>query len=199
MLLWKPIIKSSKRLPAFQKCPLHLPALGNHNVLRWFLVVGAREFNLLHNIHAFDNLTKDNVFTIEMWSRDASNEELTPISVRTAVSHGKKTRGIKFEGKVLIGKFIGAVDGLRACAIAEDEISTLDHEVFDHSMELATFVAKRSSLGILRFTGAELTHVLCRFRRDVLEQLHFDTSKWFSSKSDVEEYDRVRFWSVCHY
>jgi hypothetical protein len=35
------------------------------------------------------------------------------------------------QSEILICEFFSAVDGPRACAVAVDEVSTLDHEAFD--------------------------------------------------------------------
>lgn len=93
------------------------------------------------------------------------------------------------QSKVFISKLGSAVNSTRSSSIAIDEISALNHEIFDlhmlvrcrwpgsvgtyHSMELTSLVALRLSLGVLALTGAELTEILCCSRGDIGEQFHF--------------------------
>ena len=97
------------------------------------------------------------------------------------------------QSEVFVGKFGGAVNGAGPSSIAIDEITTLDHEIFDlrrsvqpqatpigvthHSMELASLVALRLSLGALGLTSAELAEILRSPRGDICEQLHFDSAE----------------------
>lgn len=62
-----------------------------------------------------------------------------------------------------------------------------------HAVELAGLVALRPSEMIPRLTCAILTEVLCCLWDDVLEDLHFDATKWFAAQRHVEKAHRV-----CH-
>jgi len=128
------------KLTCFGKAPpialLHLAALGNGNVLnRLSFGVGccSRILNLGYDVHAFNDIAKHNVLTVQMrcstLGRD--DEELTSIRVlicarqhvicvsrgRWAVSywarvcHGQQTRLVVLEGKVLIGKLVHTPNG----------------------------------------------------------------------------------------
>lgn len=44
--------------------------------------------NFFDNMHTFNNLTKNYMFAIKMWTLFESNEELAAISSRTSISHG---------------------------------------------------------------------------------------------------------------
>ncbi len=112
-----------------------------------------------------------------------------------------------FESEVLVCKGAGAVDGSTACAIAVQEVAALDHKVSDlsamrvrsrprsltaspewsckrgntyNTVELAPFVALRSSLSVLRLARAKLAEVFGRFGGDVGEELHFDAAERFA-------------------
>lgn len=95
--------------------------------------------------------------------------------------------------EVFIGKLVRAIDSTRSSTITIDEVTTLDHEIFNlrqvsfrvhlagfgtyHSMELAAFVALRLSLGIFGLAGAELAEILCCSRGDICKQFHFDPAE----------------------
>ena len=59
------------------------------------------------------------------------------------------------EAEVLISKFL-AVDGFPSGAVAHGEISTLDHEVVDDTMEARSFVAKA-------FLTSSQSPISCKF------------------------------------
>lgn len=54
------------------------------------LVVTAtrRAFNLLYEIHSFNNLTKHDMLSIQPWGRNGSDEELRAIGIGTSIGHG---------------------------------------------------------------------------------------------------------------
>lgn len=64
-------------------------------------------------------------------------EKLTPVRVRPTISHGEQTCPVMFHSEVFILKIFSATieNAHGACAITVEEISTLDHEVFNYSME----------------------------------------------------------------
>jgi hypothetical protein len=130
--------------------------------------------------------------------------------------HTQKTWAVMWQRKILICKLGGAVNGAAASAVAIDEIATLNHEIFDlrevswksqalniemgkrcrgrgpyHTVELATFVALRLSLGILALTRAELSEVLCRLGSRIGKELHFDPPKSLTWRKLVSIYDPI--------
>ena len=46
-------------------------------------------------------------------------------------SHTEQPSNIMFQLEILVGKGLRAVDAGAACAVAVEEVSALDHEVFD--------------------------------------------------------------------
>lgn len=80
------------------------------------------------------------MFIVQPVAFGASDEELTAISVFATVSHREQTRCVMLQSKVLIFEFLFSVDTHATCAIIIQEISSLDHEVFDYSMERAIFI-----------------------------------------------------------
>jgi hypothetical protein len=74
------------------------------------------------------------------------------IGVRTSVGHAQQPGLGVFDLEVLIIEFL-SVDGFSASAIAFGEVSTLDHELGDDTMEARALVAEAM------LTGGELEEV----------------------------------------
>ena len=98
--------------------------------------------------------------------------------------------------EVLVRKAFRAVNSCGSCSVPVQEISTLNHELLDHTMELAALVTLRSAQVVLRLSGAVLSKVLGRPRHDVGKQLHLDAAERLTAESDVEKDDRI--W-LCHF
>ena len=134
-----------------------------------------------------------------MRSLDGSNEKLRPISVRPGISHTQKARFVMFVSKVFVFKFF-SINTFTSCAISgksrfltcinwafEDrnlalpvgKITSLDHELLDHSVKYATFIVQRFSrrLAFTFFSSTKSTEVFSGFRYNIVEQLN-DNSRW---------------------
>ena len=153
--------------------------------------VGSERLNLLHDVHSVNYLTEHNVMSIQMRSGDlpitrdthsyGGNEELRTVGVGTRVRHGKQSSSVVTHNEALISE-LGSVDGLASVAIevlpltcpthAYRNISSLEHESGNHSVEDRVLVAKiltLSSLSLL--SGAEGTEVLGSLGNDISAQL----------------------------
>merc|ERR1711957_360585 len=100
----------------------------------------------------------------------ARDEELTAVGVGTTVGHGKQSWFLVLQTEVLIRKALPE-DTQTSRAVALHEISTLDHEVLDDSVEGAIFVAD-GHLVQSELAGAKLTEILGCLRHHVAEELH---------------------------
>ena len=56
----------------------------------------------------------------------------------------------------------------------------MDHEIWDHAVEFATFVALRFAEGGFVLAGAELAEVFGSLGDGVAEELHFDAAEGFA-------------------
>ena len=82
--------------------------------------------DLLHDIHAIDNLTEHAVMAVQMRSghlqirskkgSNGGDEELRTVGVGTSVGHGKETGSVVADTEVLVRK-LSAVDGLTSVTI----------------------------------------------------------------------------------
>lgn len=114
----------------------HLPTHRNPDIVHRLISPPSRRpnvFNLSHYIHAIliRHLPKHNVLIIQERSFRTRDEELTSIRIRSGVCHGQQSRRRVFPVKVLVGKGCVVVDRCRACTVAVEEITSLDHESSD--------------------------------------------------------------------
>lgn len=63
----------------------------DHHVLNWHIPVSGQAFDLSHDFHAFDDFAEDDVFAIEPWRGNSCDEELTSITVGSAVCHRQES------------------------------------------------------------------------------------------------------------
>lgn len=105
--------------------------------------------------------------------------------------HTQNPLPIMLQLKILIGKIRRAVNTRTARAIAVQKVSALEHEVFDHAVELRALVAQRLSQVVFGLARAELAEVFRGSGRGVGEEFDFDASEGFAAEGDVEEDDGV--------
>ena len=153
--------------------------------------VGAGGLDGLNDVHALDDLAKDDVLAIEPAGDDGGDEELGAVGVGTAVGHGEEAGLGVAELVVLICELV-AVDGLAASAVAAGEVTALDHEVLDDAVELGALVAEGlpGAAGAL-LAGAESAEVLGSLGDDVSEELEDDAASRSAADGDVEVHTRV--------
>lgn len=101
------------------------------------------------------------------------------VRVGAGVGHGQQTRAGVLDLEVLIGELL-AVDGLATSAVATGEVTTLEHELGDDTVEGRALVAEA------RGTGAELLEVLGGLGDDVVVEGEVNhTSLDFIGGNDV--------------
>ena len=98
----------------------------------------------LHNILSLIHLSEDNMFSVKPRCFSCSDKELAAVCVWSSISHRQAVR-LMLKNKVLILKF-RSVDGLSSSAVEVSEISSLDHEIRNDSME-NTGLISRTKLG----------------------------------------------------
>lgn len=142
--------------------------------------VGTKRLNLLDNIESVSHLTEHNVLTVQPWAWNGGDEELGAVGVWTSVGHGQQTRSVVLLGEVLVSKLL-TVDGLTTSTIASGEVTTLQHELRNHSVENRVGVAETL------FTSAQGSEVLSGLWHNVVVQLERDSAEFLAVGGDVKE------------
>lgn len=91
------------------------------------------------------------------------------VRVGAGVGHGENTGTGVLELEVLIGEGL-AVDGLATSTVVSGEVTTLEHELGDHTVEGGAGIAEAL------LTGAESAEVLSCLGNVIAEQLHDDAA-----------------------
>jgi hypothetical protein len=115
------------------------------------------------------DLAEDDVLAIEPAGHDGGDEELRTVGVGTSVGHGQKTGAGVLLLEVLIGELV-TVDGATTGTVAAGEVTTLEHEVGDDTVE------GRALVTLALLTVAELSEVLSGLGDNVVVQLEVDTA-----------------------
>merc|ERR1711998_470429 len=99
--------------------------------------------------------------------------------------------------EVLIAE-LGAINRLPATPITLSEVSTLEHEPWDDTVELGPFVPQRLSLFPLPLLSrAESAEILCCLRDHICEEFHPYPACSLSPNRDVEIHVRVVLRVAC--
>lgn len=110
--------------------------VSNDDVLRWPVhAISRLVLNVGDDVQALDDLTENNVTSIEPLSLHRADEKLASVRVGTGIRHTQDSWSGVGQFEVLVGELV-AVDTLAAGAIARGEITTLDHEVLDNTVKL---------------------------------------------------------------
>ena len=141
----------------------------------------------LDEVHSLDDLSEDDVLTVQPGSLDGGDEELRSVGVLSGVGHGQKAGLSVLELEVLISELL-AVDGLTTSSVTLGEVSSLEHEVGDHTVEDGSLeVEGLSGLSGSLLTSAESAEVLGSEGDDVSEELEDDAASSLSLDGDIEE------------
>lgn len=143
---------------------LQSTTISDNNLLVCLARLGTVTFDFFNNIHAFNNLTEDNVFVVQPSGLDGTDEELRTVGVGTSVGHGQNTGTGMLQGEVFISKLV-AIDGFATGAIVICEIATLAHKVGNDTMERRALVTETL------FTGAESTEILSGLWHNIATEL----------------------------
>jgi len=164
----------------FSKHLLTLPAIGHKDLLAGLAGLGTEGFNLLDDIHALDDLSEDDVLSVQPLSLGGAQEKLTAVGVGAGVSHRQNSGSSVLEGEVLVLKLV-SVDGLSSGSVVVGEVTTLAHEVGDDPVE------GRSLEPVALLAGAQGAEVLRGLGHNIFTELHDNTSNGGAVSGDIEE------------
>lgn len=145
--------------------------------------MAAEALDLPHYVHALDDAAEHDVAVIEPGSLHGRDEELGAVRVRAGVRHRHDARAGVLQVEVLVLELV-AVDRLATGAVVVLEVTTLAHEVRDHTVEDRALVAEPF------LAGAERAEVLARLWDDIGTQLDGDATERLIIHGHVEETTR---------
>jgi len=155
-------------------CLLLLGAAVNDGGLEFQLDLTSAGASLLEVLDHFQalvigNLPEDDMFAVQPRGDNGRDEELGTVSVWSRIGHGQQTRSCVLFLEVFVREFL-AVDRLATSTIASSEVATLQHELRDDSVELATLVAKAL------LASAKSTEVLGSLWDYIIVEVEVDSS-----------------------
>ena len=152
---------------------------------------GSDPLDLLHHGQSVNDLTEHDVLAVEPLRLRCADEELRSVGSWTGVRHGENAGTGVLLHKVLVGE-LGAVDRLTACAVSGGEVTSLAHEVRDHTVEDRALVMERLAAPTdSLLSGAEGAEVLGGAGSGVGKELKHDPAGGLATDGHVEEDFRV--------
>lgn len=111
-----------------------LAAVHDGHVLDGLVGLGLHILDLANYVLAVDDLTEHDVLAIKVGSGNGGDEELTAVGAGAGVGHGEQEGAVMLEVEILVGELF-AVNRLAAGAVERGEVTTLNHELLDHTVE----------------------------------------------------------------
>ncbi len=166
---------------------LELAGGGDLDSLRGGAVGASDSLDGSHDVHALTDISEHGVLAIQVRSGDGAQEKLRAVGVWAGVGHGENSRSSVSQGEVLVLEF-GTIDGLTTSAITSGEITTLAHELGDHTVEETALVVQRlSGLSNTLLTSAQSTEILSSSWHNTCSQSHHNSTSRTAANGDVEE------------
>lgn len=162
-------------------------AVSDDDLLGARSAAGANRFDGLDNLHSLDNLPEHDMLAIEMRGVHSGDEELGSVGAGSSVGHGEKADSVVTKLKVFVGELC-AVDGLTTTARALGEVTALEHEVRDDTVEDAVLVVKRlAHLSNTLLTSAKCTEVLGSLGDNVVTENKLDSASGATANAAVKK------------
>jgi len=160
-----------------------LSTVGDNNLLVGLARLRTERFNLFDHIHALNHLSEDHVLAIQPLGLGSAQEELGTVGVGSSVSHGQDSGSGVLQLEVLILELV-TIDRLASSTVSGSEVTSLTHEVGDHSVEAGALESESF------LTSAQSTEVLAGLWDHVRSQLHDNLAKRSAISGDFEENTR---------
>lgn len=155
--------------------------------LPWGTAAGTLTLDCLNGSLTAADSSKNDVSAIKPSSGNSGDEELRTIGVGTSISHGQ-AEGLVLELEVFVFE-APAIDGTASGTVRVGEISALDHEVGNDSVENGVLVTVDQSIFINVSTLAELYEVLhclgSHFSEQVNDNLAVVSTADFDAQGDL--------------
>lgn len=137
-----------------------LTTIGDHDLLGGLTRLGAVRLDLLDNVHTFDDLAEDDVLLVEPGGLGGGDEELGSVGVGSGVGHGHDSGSGVLQLEVFVFELV-SVDGLATGTVVVGEVTSLAHEVGDHTVEGRVLVTEAF------LSGAQSTEIFSSLGHDI--------------------------------
>jgi hypothetical protein len=166
---------------------LELARVHNRNFALGRTAVGSLSLDFLDKLLSFDNFPKDNMTTIKPRCLNSSNKELRSVGVGSRVGHGQVHGSFMLQLEILIVK-LAPVDRFSSTSIKIGEITSLNHEIGNDSVEDGSLEMKRlSRFSNSLLTGAQGPKVLGSLGDVLSEQSQDDASLLTAFNFNIEK------------
>lgn len=110
--------------------------LKNHDILHGTILRARSSIpNLIHDIHAIDDLTENRMLAIQMGGRAQGNKELATIGARPTIGHRQRALPRMHERAVELILELAAVENGAPARAGPRWVAALDHEAWDDAVE----------------------------------------------------------------
>ena len=119
--------------------------------------------NLCHT-HSFNPLAKYHVLPIQVWSQNCGDEGLGAIDVAARVGHAQQSLLVMLIMEIFTFRFF-TTNAFSTCPILIWEVSTLNHQFLNNSMQRTSFEMERFPSGGSNafFSYIQCTIIFCSF------------------------------------
>jgi len=138
-------------------------------------------FHFSNDIHSLNNLSKDDMLSVQPGGLGRTDEELRSVGVGPGIGHGENSSAGMGQLEVLIGEFL-TINGLSSSSIAPSEVTTLTHEFWNYSVETASLVSEAF------FPSAQCTEVFSRLWNNIGTEFHSNPTGGGTTDGDVEKH-----------
>jgi hypothetical protein len=109
----------------------HFTTVVNNNInFRLVALANLCVLDLTNDIHSFHNVAEHNMLVIEVRCSFASDEKLTPVSIRAGVGHTQLTSSCVFDNKVFIRKLF-AVNRTASSTVPVSKVATCERKEWE--------------------------------------------------------------------
>nr|ACN27694.1 unknown [Zea mays] len=163
-----------------------LAAICYHNLALRLPTLPAFSFDLVHNIHSRQHLAKHHMLPVQPTCCHCGDEKLGSVCISPGIGHGQKAWTSVLDLEVLIRK-LQAVDRFTTPPVPESEVTSLEHEAGDDSVELTSLVVEGfATLANPFLSCAKSSEVLCRLRNSLPKKPHDNPACGLAVDLDVE-------------
>lgn len=142
-------------------------AVANDEGLRGLSTLASVALELLDNVHSLNDFSEDDMLSVEPLGHNSGDEELGAVGVGSGIGHREQSGSTVLDLEVLVFELL-TIDGFSSSAVFVGEVTSLNHELRDDSVEGAALVSEAL------FSSAESSEVGSSQRNDLIVEKEGD-------------------------